>query len=356
MANTGTADAAPAPAARPSSKRVLVILLAACIAQLALISAFTGAMARPTLRSADVGLVVTDRSPATDVVAAQPPPGLHYRLYGDAEAARRAVRDGDVTAAVVLEAGHENLLVAGAAGPALTAVVSQELGAQAKKAGMTVTTADVRPLPTEDPRALGTFLLVIGWVIGGYLGVTMLTRVLGPETRTPRGTAKLLGWIAVYSVISAVAGVVLIDPLMGVVTGSAWPLIAAGTLIVFAVSVATAALLSLMGLLGLVVAIVSLVILGNPTSGGSVPTQMMAPGYRFFADVLPTNAGVALVRGIHYFDGHQLGRPLMVLGIWAVVALIVLVGLALRRSPAAPARALPRQERQAVDPNPVGAA
>jgi hypothetical protein len=342
-------------AGRPPATRVLVILVAACLAQLALIAAFTGAMARPTLHHAEVGLVVADQTPAAAAVADRAARSLHYRDYADAAVASRAVRDGDITAAAVLHGDREELLVAGAAGPALTMAVTQELAAQGKAAGLTVTTADVRPLPKQDPRALGTFLLVLGWVIGGYLGTSLLTRVLGPAARSPRGTAKTLGWLAGYAVISAVAGVVLVGPVMGVVTGSAWALLAAGTLIVFSVAVATAALLSGLGLVGLVVAIAVMVIMGNPTSGGSVPVEMMAPGYRFFAEVLPPNAGVALIRGIDYFGGHQLGRPLLVLGCWAVASVLVLAALAARRSRTVPTGRVPRQARKA-DRDPIGAA
>jgi hypothetical protein len=93
--------------------------------------------------------------------------------------------------------------------------------------------------------------------------------------------------------------------------------------------------MSLMGLPGIVIAIVMFVLLGNPTSGGSVPVQMLSGGYRFLAGVLPTNAGMGLVRGFAYFDGNQIARPLLVLTIYAGVSLAVCLGLALRRARAA---------------------
>jgi hypothetical protein len=147
---------------------------------------------------------------------------------------------------------------------------------------------------------------------------------------------------ALYAVASAAFGVVLTDPVMGVLTGHPWTLLAAGSLIVFAAAVVTAALMSLVGLAG--IAIVMFVLLGNPTSGGSVPVQMLSGGYRFLADVLPTNAGMGLVHGFAYFDGNQITRPLLVLSIYAGVSLAVCLGLALRRARAAvsatsPARA-----------------
>ena len=114
-----------------------------------------------------------------------------------------------------------------------------------------------------------------------------------------------------------------------------WTLLAAGSLIVFTATIVTAALASLVGLPGIVIAIVMFVLLGNPTSGGSVPVQMLSGGYRFLAGVLPTNAGVSLVHGLAYFDGNQIARPLLVLSIYAGVSLAVCLGLALRRARAA---------------------
>jgi len=140
---------------------------------------------------------------------------------------------------------------------------------------------------------------------------------------------------ALYAVASAALGAVLIDPVMGVLTGHPWTLLAAGSLIVFAATVVTAALMSLVGLAGIVIAIVMFVLLGNPTSGGSVPVQMLSGGYRFLADVLPTNAAMGLVHGFAYFGGNQIARPLLVLSLYAGVSLVICLGLALRRARAA---------------------
>jgi hypothetical protein len=98
--------------------------------------------------------------------------------------------------------------------------------------------------------------------------------------------------------------------------------------------------MSLLGLPGLIIAIGTLVILGNPTSGGAVPVQMMTGGWRFLAHVLPTNAGVSFIRSFAYLDGNQMNDPLTVLLIYTAVSVLVLLGLAIRRGavrPAAPA-------------------
>ena len=228
--------------------------------------------------------------------------------------------------------------MAGAAGLSLVTAITEEVNAHAARADVPVAVEDVRPLPPGDPRGLGSYLLVLGWIIGGYLGMTLLGRVRGAAGASVRGTAVTLGMAALYSVASAALGVALVGPLMGVLTGHPWTLFAAGALIVFATTVVTAALTSLVGLPGIVIAIVMFVVLGNPTSGGSVPVQMLSGGYRFLAGVLPTNAAMGLVRSFAYFGGNQIARPLLVLSIYAGASLAVCLGLALRRAHVAVAK------------------
>ncbi len=307
--------------------RVICVLAGAVILQLALIASFAGVMTRPALQDAAVGLV----TPAASRPATVPRlTGASYVVLGSRGEAEQEVRDGQLPAALVTGGRTGTLLVASAAGPALVTAIGQEVSGQAAAAGTRLTIDDVRPLPPGDPRGLGSFLLVIGWIIGGYLGMTLLGRVLGGGTRTPRGTAALLAWTGAYAIASGALGVVLVDPLMGVLTGHPWTLLAAGSLTVFTAAVCTAALMSLLGLSGIVVAIVMFVVLGNPTSAGAVPVQMMSAGYRFLAQVLPTNASVGLVRALAYFGGQQIARPLLVLSLYAGVSLAILAGRALR--------------------------
>ena len=325
-----------------SHARAALVLAAAVVFQLAFIASFTGAMSRPTLQDATVGLVAAPT--ATRPAAAVPQvAGVSYRVLPSPAAATAEVRDGALPAALLVGARKDTLVVAGAAGLTLVTAIGEAVSAQEARAGVPVAIADVRPLPPGDPRGLGSFLLVIGWIIGGYLGMTLLSRVRGAAGASVRGTAVTLGMAALYAVASAALGVVLVDPLMGVLTGHPWTLLAAGSLIVFTATIVTAALASLVGLPGIVIAIVMFVLLGNPTSGGSVPVQMLSGGYRFLAGVLPTNAGMGLVRGFAYFGGNQIARPLLVLSIYAGVSLVLCLGLALRRARAACVRSgMPR--------------
>jgi hypothetical protein len=73
------------------------------------------------------------------------------------------------------------------------------------------------------------------------------------------------------------------------------------------------------------------VVLGNPSSGGPVPRQMLSGGYRLLAEVLPNNAGVSLVHDVQYFGGNGTGHPLFVLALYAALALAVCFAQAYRQ-------------------------
>jgi hypothetical protein len=310
---------------------VAAVLLGAVVVQLAFVASFTGANARPVLHNVTVGLAGAAPTPVGrgDSV-------VSYQRFPSAAAARQAVSDGSLPAALVVTGHRQTLVVAQAAGYSLTAAVEQGATAAAAAAHSRLAIQDVRPLPAGDPRGLAMFFLVIAWVIGGTPGMILLSRLLGARARGLRGTATLTAWTAGYALASAGLGVVLADPLMGALTGHPWALLGAGTLFVFAIAMSAAALMSLIGMAGIAVAAVAFVILGNPTSGGSVPVQMLSSGFRFLADVLPNNAGVTAIREIEYFGGNGTGHPLLVLALYAAIATAVCFAQALRRSRPAP--------------------
>jgi len=85
-----------------SYARAALVLAAAVVFQLAFIASFTGAMSRPTLRDATLGLVT---SPAASRPAAAAVPrvaGVSYQLLPSPAAATAEVRDGAVPAALLV--------------------------------------------------------------------------------------------------------------------------------------------------------------------------------------------------------------------------------------------------------------
>ena len=138
-------EAAPARSAGTgrAASRILIIMVAAVLAQLALVAAFTGVLSNPTVQSAEVGLV------AQGPEAGMPLPGITYQPLASEAAARQKVTDGSLPAALVANGKSQTLYIDGASGPSLTAALEAEFGAAAQKESAQLATRDLRPLPAS---------------------------------------------------------------------------------------------------------------------------------------------------------------------------------------------------------------
>lgn len=66
-------------------------------------------------------------------------------------------------------------------------------------------------------------------------------------------------------------------------------------------------------------------VIGIPSAGGTVPSDLLPTGLRYLSNILPLAQGVRVTRSVAYFDGEDLLAPTMILLGWAVVALVALI-------------------------------
>jgi ABC-type multidrug transport system permease subunit len=192
----------------------------------------------------------------------------------------------------------------------------------------------VHPLDEGDSRGLAPIYLVIAWIFGGYFGATVLTTLRGTAYRDRSHALARLGLLVAYSILSGVLGALIAGPIIGAFPdGHFWSVSASGTLIVFAVGAITMALQLLLGVVGTLIAILAFVILGNPSSGGIVPGELLPAFWRETGPWLPNAPGYVLIRNILYFDGNAIGRSLIVLAVYAIVGVAILLIFADRRRP-----------------------
>ena len=172
----------------------------------------------------------------------------------------------------------------------------------------TVVVEDLVPLQSGDGRGLIGFYLVIGWIVGGYLVAALLGVSAGSRPATTRRAIFRLGALVPYAVLSGLGGAIIVDPVLGALTGHFAALWALGALLVFAAGAVTMAFQVLFGVLGIGLTVLVFVILGNPTAGGAYQAQLLPPFWRALGGVLPNGAGTETIRRIVYFGGQ---------GIWA---------------------------------------
>ncbi|NEA23213.1 DUF3533 domain-containing protein [Actinomadura bangladeshensis] len=253
------------------------------------------------------------------------------RAYPTAEAAQRAIRHRDVYGAYVPQQGR--LLVTTAFGPATSGLIRGAFAQVAAAGGQTLSVRDVVPADAGDSEGLVPFYLVIAWIVSGYLVAAIVGLYRGMASMTLRNAVVRLLAFAVYSAAIGAAGTLIVETGYGYLPGHPWLLTGVGALCVFAVAVATAAAESLLGIIGTALAILVFVVLGNPSAGGPWPLQMLPGFWRDVGPWLPNWAGTEAVRNAVYFDGNDLARPLIVLGVWAAAGIVLVLLLAGRSNP-----------------------
>jgi len=107
-----------------------------------------------------------------------------------------------------------------------------------------------------------------------------------------------------------------------------------GMLTVAAAGIVTTALQAAFGIIGTGIAILVFVVLGNPSSGGPFPPELLPEPWQSVGPYIPTGAATSAIRDIAYFPDASLGEAFIVLGAWilagAVAALLLSRG---RHSP-----------------------
>lgn len=235
--------------------------------------------------------------------------------YADGAAARHAVERREVYGALVVSAAGPRLLVASAADPKVAQALQAQVEAVAR--GQAVPVTDVVPTTPADPNQVGALTTMLPLILISLALGTVVTIVHESEVR--RVAAIVLG--------AAVAGLGGSGIVHGLNTfaGGYWSQAALLALIVLAVALAGAGLFRLgdpgRALFGLVALV--LVNLGIPSSGALVPVELLPEPWRAVSGWLPPGAGVSALRGVGFFDGAATRGPLLLLGGWALVGMVL---------------------------------
>ena len=174
----------------------------------------------------------------------------------------------------------------------------------------------------------------MGWIVGGYLMAALLGVSAGARPANHRRAVIRLAAALLYAVVSGLGGALIVDQVLGAITGHFLALWGIGTLLVFAAAAVTLAFQVLAGVFGIGLAVLLFVVLGNPSAGGAYQASMLPGFWRVLSPALPTGAGTDAVRSVVYLGGAGVTGHLLVLVAYAVVGAVVAVvasGLYARR-------------------------
>jgi hypothetical protein len=128
---------------------------------------------------------------------------------------------------------------------------------------------------------------VIGWIVGGYLVAALLGITRGARpANTRRAVIRLLALVP-YALLSGLGGALIVDQLLGALTGHFAALFGVGFLLVLAAATVTLAFQILAGIIGIGLTVLLFVVLGNPSAGGAYQRELLPGFWRTIGGALP---------------------------------------------------------------------
>lgn len=314
------------------STRTVGLIVGVLLLQVGFILSYVGAFHAPTPHQIPIAVVSPTAQVTQQTVARLngiPAAPLQAVAVVDRAAAEQRIRAGELSAALVLDpqGTADTLLVSGGGGVSASTAVSSVIGQVEAAQQRTVTTQDIVPLQPGDGRGLTGFYLVIGWIVGGYLVAALLGVSAGARPATPRRAYFRLAAVVPYAVLSGLGGVLVVDQVLGALTGHFFALWWLGALVVASAATVTLAFQVLFGVLGIGITVLVFVILGNPSAGGAYQTSLLPTFWRTIGNALPNGAGTDTVRRIVYLGSNGITGHLVVIAVYVVAgAAVALAG------------------------------
>ena len=150
------------------------------------------------------------------------------------------------------------------ASPAVEILLQQTFTAAAQTRGQALTVRDLVPLPPSDPKGTTAFNILLGLILAGTLGSTIIFQAgqfLSPRRRLRATVALGLGAGLMAALVTKVVVRAFPGPFFAV-----WGVAA---LFALAIGVPIAAFQALFGLGGTAIGAFMFLVIGNPASGGS---------------------------------------------------------------------------------------
>jgi len=312
---------------RARAETILPPLVGGLLILVALIGLIGTAIKNPRPHDIKVGLV--GPTPALEQMstgfASNAPGAFAFTTYASEDAARAAIDDRSVDGALVLASGGPRLIVAGAAGDAVTGVITGAFTNVFKAQGQTLTVETVHPFAGVDPHGLILFFVVLAVV------VSTLVAQAGFGLRSQSGFGLRLIVVVVYAVLAALVGMGMAWLIAGDYGSGFWvatALVALGSAAVGAVVAGSARL----GAPGVVLAAIIVVLLDLVSSGGPLGSNLLPDFYRWLAPGMPVAQLYSAMRSALYFDSGGIGIPIAVLGAWLAGGLLLMALAELIRS------------------------
>jgi hypothetical protein len=318
------------------SPRTTALVIGVLLLQLGFVLSYVGAFHTSTPHRIPIAVVAPAAISSQVVnglndIASAP---LQATAVANQEVAEQEVRNATASAAFVFDPQSrvDHLFVANSGGTSVATAVTKIMTKVDGSERRAIAVTDLVPVQPGDGEGLTGFYLVIGWLVGGYLVAVLLGIAAGSRPATPRRAAYRLMAVVPYAIVSGLCGALIVDQVLGALTGHFLALWWLGALLVLAAATVTLAFQVLFGIIGIGITVLVFVILGNPSAGGAFQPPLLPPFWRTIAYALPNGAGTDSVRRIVYFRANGILGHLILISVYAIAgAVIALVGADLHR-------------------------
>lgn len=260
---------------------------------------------------------VTGPSPVVEAV--QTKYSLDIITYSSEADLNQAAQQGDIYGGYIPGTSSDVLVTVPAKSFFGEVLVRGGFGDAAAKAGRTVTTNVIAPLPLSDRTGSVTGLLVLPTLIGGYL----ITSMMFPYVKTASAWRRIAVLLAFSAVVAVITGLVA-GPLTGAVPNSfLWSLIPCFALVTAAVALAAAGIQAVLGKFGTLLVAAAFIIVGG-AGAGSAGVALLPTYWQYLGALLPPRYAVELYHNVRYFGGHGIIVPIAVLVGYALAGLTLI--------------------------------
>jgi hypothetical protein len=307
----------------PDDRKLIAATVGVLIAVSLLV--FSNVAANHSPKPHDLPIGIVGPPPVADAARAQlgriAPGGYRIQDYDSLATAKSAVRHRSVYGAFQ-PAPTAVLLVATAASPAVAALLQRTFATISRTSGRPLIVQDVVPLPASDSTGATTFSAILGLIIAGLAGTSLVYTF----TRH-RGEALRILATLVLAVGAGLLTAVITNFVVAAYPRHFFAVWGVATLFLLAIGMPIAAMQVLFGVAGGAIGWVLFFVIGNPASGGSSAPELLPSFWRALSQALPPGAAVTSLRDVVYFDGHGSLHSMIVLAIWAIVGFAVAIAV-----------------------------
>ncbi|MDL9977711.1 hypothetical protein [Microbacterium candidum] len=268
---------------------------------------------------------VTASSPVVDAVNKDN--ALDVITYPSESALMTAAEQGDIYGGYVVGTDSDTLVTVPAKSFFGEIFVRGGFEKEAAAQDRKITTTVVAPLPTSDRTGGVVGLLLLPTLMGGYLVASLLYS----STKSAAAPGRI-GFVLGYAALTSLITWLIAGPVLGAIPSGTIALIPAFFLVTVAVGLSAVALQALVGPMGSLLAALLFVIIGGAGSGGA-GAALLPTFWQTVGNFFPPRHAIELYRNVIYFGGHNIGLPILVLGLYAVVSLIVIIAVTRRSAP-----------------------